>query len=84
MKLDKKLVDEVIRLTKKFFETSVTDHIDALWEAKKALKEEATWREVVLIRDLAKYAQVSGKGTYEDIYKALEIFGIVVEELENE
>ena len=83
MKLDKKLVDEVIRLTKKYFETSDTDYIKSLWETKKALKEKTTWREVDLLCDLAKYVQTSGKATNEDIYKALAVFGIIVEE-ENE
>ena len=80
MKLDKKLVDEVFRLTKKYYKTSDMNYLDALWEAKKALKEKATWREVDLLCDLARYEQVSGKATNEDIYKALEVFGIIVEE----
>ena len=84
MKLDKRLVDEVIRLTKEHYKTSDMNYLDALWEAKKALKEKATWREVDLLCDLAKYVQTSGKGTYDDIYKALAVFGIIVEEVENE
>jgi hypothetical protein len=31
---------------------------------------------------LAQYTQVSGKGTYDDIYKALAIFEIIVEDKE--
>ena len=81
IRLDKRLVDEVIRLTEMYFETNDTDYIDALFEAKYALKEKATWTAAELLIDLAKYTQVSGNGTYEDIYKALAVFGIIVEEL---
>lgn len=84
MRLDKRLVDEVIRLTKKYYNTGDEDHLPALYEAEKVLEENATWQVVYLIEALAQYTQVSGKGTYEDIYKALAVFGIIVEELEND
>ena len=35
MKLDKRLVDDVIRLTKKYYETTETDYLQALFEAEK-------------------------------------------------
>jgi len=79
MKLDKRLVDEIIKLTKKYYETGDEDYLPALFEAKYALKEKATWREADLLQDLAQYTQRSGKGTYDDIYKALAVFGIIVE-----
>lgn len=84
MRLDKRLVDEVIRLTKKYYGTLDADNLPALHKAEEVLNENATWQVVNLIEDLARYTQVSGKGTYDDIYKALAVFGIIVEELENE
>ena len=86
MTLNKTLVDEVIRLTKKYYETNDIDYLPTLIEAKEVLKENATWQTVDLVNYLAQYTQVSGKGTYDDIYKALAVFGIIVEdkELEND
>lgn len=78
MKLDKRLVDEVIKLTKKYYETGDEDYLPKLFEAKYALKEKATWREADLLQDLARYTQRSN-GTYDDIYRALAVFGIIVE-----
>ena len=82
MKLDKKIADEVIKLTKKYYETGDEDYLPALFEAERALEKSAPWRVVKLLGDLAKYTQRSGKGTYEDIYKALAVFDIIVEEKE--
>lgn len=81
-KLDKKLVDEVIRLTKKYYRTSDVDIIPAIRKAENELEQnnKANWDLVRLIGDLASYTQNSGKGTYEDIYKALGAFGIIVSE----
>ena len=81
-KLDKKLVNEVIRLTKKYYRTGDTDYLYGLHKAEEALEESVSWRVVNLIKDLAKYTQNSGKGTYDDIYKALAVFGIIVEDKE--
>ena len=80
MILNKTLVDEVIRLTKKYHESNDIDYLPTLLEAKKVLEENATWQVGDLLYDLAQYTQVSGKGTYDDIYKALAIFGIIVED----
>lgn len=82
MTLDKRLVDEVIRLTKKYYETSDIDYIDALYEARYALKEESTWTVSELLTALARYIQGSANGTYNDIYNALAAFGIIVEDKE--
>ena len=84
MKLEKIKVDEVIKLTRKYYETEMRDYLPKLFEARVALKEKATWREAELLADLAKYTQRSGKGTYEDIYRALAVFGIIVEDKELE
>ena len=84
MTLNKTLVDEVIRLTKKYYETNDIDYLPTLIEAKEVLKENATWQIVDLVDNLAQYTQVSGKGTYDDIYKALAVFGIIVEDKEIE
>ena len=78
MKLDKKLVGEVIRLTKKYYRTGDVDYLPKLREVSNEIEKKAPWRVVKLIGDLAKYTQRSGKGTYDDIYKALAIFGIEV------
>lgn len=85
MKLKKELVDEVIRLNKKYFKTGDVDMLPALREALIKVKDElelkgkTTHYVVDLIGDLAMFSQCSGKGTYEDIYKALEVFGVIVE-----
>ena len=79
MTLDKRLVDEVIRLTRKYYKYSNTDYLPKIRELEKGLEENATWQAVGLLWDLAKYTQISGKGTYDDIYRALAIFGIIVE-----
>lgn len=82
MTLDKRLVDDVIRLTKKYYETTETDYLQALFEAEKVLEKNASWQAVDLVSHLAQYTQVSRKGTYDDIYKALAVFGIIVEDME--
>ncbi len=90
MKLDKRLVDEVIRLTKKYYETNDTDYLQPLVEAKRVLRKTVSWQVVEwqaieLVSDLAQYTQLSRKGTYDDIYKALAVFDIeVIEVKENE
>ena len=84
MKLDKRLVDEVIRLTKKYYETGDEDYLPKLFEAKEVLKENAPWQAVDLLSSLAQYTRNSGKGTYDNIYRALEVFGIIVEDKEKE
>lgn len=84
MKLDKRLVDEVIRLTKKYYQTGDVDYLPKLREVKNEIEKKAPWRAVNLIGDLAMYTQRSGKGTYDDIYKALAVFGIIVEKIEND
>ncbi len=86
MKLKKELVDEVIRINKKYFKTGDVDIFPALLEAENELRQECKKnRDVVgLIGDLAKFTQWSGKGTYQDIYKALAVFGIIVEDKEKE
>ena len=84
MTLDKRLVDEVIRLTKKYYKTSDPDYVSALIKAKNKLEYRASWQAVDLLEDVAKYTQLSGKGTYDDIYKVLAVFGIIVEDKELE
>lgn len=85
MKLKKELVDELIRLSKKYYKTGNTDVLPALNKANDdlELKSKATRYVVDLIEDLARFAQYSGKGTNEGIYQALEAFGITVEEKED-
>ena len=82
--LDKELVNKVIRLTRKYYETGDEDYLQALFEAERALEKSAPWRVVKLLGDLAKYTQRSGKETYNDIYRALAVFGIIVEDKELE
>ncbi len=51
-------------------------------KAENKLKQKNRWiiyDLISLIEDLSKFAQNSGIGTYEDIYKALEVFGVIVE-----
>lgn len=81
MKLKKELVDEVIRLSKKYYKAGETGILPALFKANDELelKGKTTRHVVDLIGDLAKFSQRSGEGTYDDIYKALEIFGVIVE-----
>lgn len=82
MKLDKELVNEVIRLTRKYHKTGDEDYLPALIEARVVLEESASWQTVNLVSNLAQYTQVSSKGTYNDIYRALEAFGIIIEDKE--
>jgi hypothetical protein len=81
MKLKKELVDEVIRINKEYFRTGEVDLLPAMREDENALKQECKVNHYVvdLIGDIAMFSQRSGKGTYEDIYKALAIFGVIVE-----
>lgn len=81
MKLKKELVDEVIRLNKKYYTTGDTDLLPALFEAENQpeLNGKTTDGVVDLIGDIAKFTQCSGRGTYDDIYKVLAIFGVIVE-----
>jgi len=81
MTLDKKLVDEVIRLTRKYYRTKDSDYLPKLIEAEKVLVKKVRWETATLLYDMAKYTQLSGRGTYDDIYKALAVFGIIVEEI---
>ena len=82
MKLDKRLVDDVIRLTKKHYERGDKDYLLPLIEAKEVLEKGALWQVVDLVSNLAKYTRLSRTGTYDDIYKALAVFGIIVEDKE--
>ncbi|HSH51199.1 MAG TPA: hypothetical protein VK982_05705, partial [Bacteroidales bacterium] len=75
MTVDKRLVDNVIILAWQYHETGDTDYIPKLIGAKRVLEENSTLRLTELIHDLAKYTQLSGKGTREDIYNALAAFG---------
>ena len=86
IRLDKKLVDDLIRFTMKYFETTGdTGYLSSMNSIEEVLEESVSWQVVNLIEDLAKYTQTSGKETYDDIYRALAVFGIIVEdkELEN-
>ncbi len=84
MKLDKKLVDEVIRLTMKYFETGSMYYLPRLNRRRQVLEECSSWQTSRLVYDLARYTQESGNGTYDDIYNALAVFDIIVEEKEKE
>lgn len=81
MKLKKDLVDELIRITKKYYKTGEVDVLPALREAEVALEQEckASYSLIRLIENLSMFTQYSSKGTYEDIYKALAVFGVIVE-----
>ena len=91
MKLDKKLVDDLIISTKKYYSLKSDDqglneamremHL-AGEEIRKTHHSYPAWRVTNLIEDLAKFARKSDNITYGDIYKALEIFGIIVEDVE--
>lgn len=85
MKLDKRVVDEVIRLTKRYYSAYDINYLPALREAEEVLNNSgASWPVVKLLSDLAHYTLLSGKGTYLDIYNALAAFGIIVEDKERE
>ena len=80
MKLNKTHLDEVIRLTKKYFKLRDTDLLAALRVAEQTLQEEnnVNYNIIQLIGNLAMFSQHSGIGTHKDIYKALAAFGIEV------
>lgn len=81
MILEKELVDELIRITKKYYKTGEVDILPAMRKAEDALEQEckASYSVIRLIGDLAKFTQRSGKGTYKDTYKVLAIFGVEIE-----
>lgn len=83
MKLNKKLVDEVIRITRKYYSSGDRDLFPAMREKEEKLKETISDKKnagniVDLIVDLARYS-IYSDGSYAQIYKALEGFGIIVE-----
>lgn len=80
MNLRKDLVNDLIRITRMYYRTGKTDFLIELFKAENELKEngKTSWGVVNLIRNLAMFTEYSGKGTYEDIYKALEAFGVIV------
>ena len=81
MKLKKELVIELIRATKDVYGISYNtqDMLDIYSDLSGRVRDISNSYTVDFIRDLAKFTQQSGKGTYEDIYKALEIFGVILE-----
>lgn len=82
MKLRKELVDELIRESKNYHRTGDDDSFKAMVSANKKLVEDckATLSDILmLIEHLAMFTQYTGIGTYEDIYKVLEVFGVIVE-----
>lgn len=83
MKLKKELVDELIRITKVYFRTGETDILPELIKVKNEIIQKygefIIYYVISLIEDLAMFAQRTGKGTNEDIYRALEVFGVIVE-----
>lgn len=81
MKLKKVLVDKVITLTKKYYKEGKADVLPALKKAEGALiqNSKVSHQVIILIGDLAMFTHRNGKGTYEDIYEALAIFGVIVE-----
>lgn len=81
MKLNKTHLDEVLRLTKKYFKLRDTDLLAALRVAEQTLQEEnkVNYNIIQLIGNLAMFTQLSGKDSDEAIYKALAAFGIEVE-----
>ena len=82
MNLRKDLVNDLIRITRMYYRTGKTDFLTELDDAENKLKQKNVWVTydlICLIEDLAKFTQNSGIGTNEDIYKALEAFGVIVE-----
>lgn len=82
MKLRVDLVNDLIRITRMYYRTGKTDFLTELDEAEYKLKQNNVWVTydlISLIEDLAKFTQNSGIGTNKDIYKVLEVFGVIVE-----
>ena len=101
MKLDKKLVDDLIISTKKYYSLNgdaqgLNEAMREMHLAREAMREMhlaretiqnthhyyEVWRVTNLIEDLAKFARKIDTIPYGDIYNALEIFGIIVEDVE--
>ncbi len=81
-KLDKKLVDELIRITRKYYSPNGdTDLLPAMGDAKDKLKEKCNinWHVRVLIEDLAKNSQHLNR-SYQVIYDTLKLWGYEVVE----
>lgn len=82
MKLKKELVDELIKATKELFGNSYNKMdmlLDNFSNSAGKVRDISNYYTTDLISNLAMFTQQSGKGTYEDIYKALAIFGVIVE-----
>lgn len=81
MMLRKDLVDELIRVTKKYYRTGDIDILPAVNDASESLEKncKASFDVLSLIGNLAKFSAYVKGITYKDIYKALEIFGVIVE-----
>jgi len=79
MKLDKKKVDEVIRITKKYYKTGDVDLLDISFNIKKELVDVSNWNTTDLVADLSKFTQ-NKHGTYQQIYAALAVFGIEIQD----
>ena len=76
--LSKKNIDNAIRITKKYYNSSDRDLIKAMHSYKKDIEIESNWYIADLVSDLGKCA--SGQDiTYQQIYDCLKILGYEVQ-----
>ena len=75
--LDKKLVDELIRISKKIHKTGDMDLYGNYSNAKEKVEDIADWKVTNIISHLSNHAQLTN-GTYQQIYDCLKILGYEV------
>jgi hypothetical protein len=79
MKIYKKLADEFIRITRKYFSTGDTDFLGKRNEVKAKLEKNVSWRVINLLDDLAKNSQHLNR-SYQVIYDTMKLWGYEIEE----
>ena len=81
--LDKRKVDEVIRINKKYYKTGDTDYLEKLREAAKSAFGENDW---VWLGDIITGITVKYGTHYQEpyatYYKVLEVLGYEIKEIE--
>jgi len=78
MKIDKKLADDFIRITRKYYATSDTDFLGKRNEIKAKLEKKVSWSVINLLDDLAKNSQCLNR-SYQVIYDTMKLWGYEVE-----
>jgi DNA helicase TIP49 (TBP-interacting protein) len=80
MNITKKDFDRYVKIVKKYYRTGDVDLITHMHKVKAELEKSTSNRYAIeLIQDLSTIAQWSGRQTYEQLYKAYESMGYVID-----